>query len=259
MSEFFIINDETHRDLLFPNDKYTGLDLSARPEGRAYAGTAEPFPDSWLIPRSDWQGIIAEQKERKMRIIDEADRRGIKVKNQQRTNYCWANAPTHLNELIRMKMNLPPVSLSPASVAATLKGFRNVGGWGKEAVEFMTTNGVAPTSLWPDNAIDRQYATTSTKSAMLNYRVTEWWELEPRNHDQAISLLLRGYPIAVGLNWWGHEITFTYVEWVDGEACPGIDNSWGTDWGTNGRGILQGKRALADDAVAPRDVMATAA
>jgi len=251
-----IINDSTPAHELYPPGMTTGLDLSDRPEGFAYSGVAEPFPDELLIPRSDWQGIIQEQKEKRSRIIDLCDDFGIVVKDQQQTNYCWINAPTHCVEIIRGKQGHKYVPLSAASAGAQIKGYRNVGGWGKEGLEFIVANGVTPEAQWPRNAIDSRYATAANKQLALNYRVDEWWEIPPRSLDSLVSCVMRGYPVAVGYNWWSHEVTIVAFDWIDGAIAAIIDNSWGLTWGTKGRGIIQGNKILPDDAVAPRTAKA---
>jgi hypothetical protein len=260
MASHFIINDETKRDILFPNDKYTGLDLSARPRGaNVYGALADPFPAEMMIPKSDWQGIIQEQEQRKIRIIDMCDENGLKRKNQGQLGYCWVFSPVVCMEILRVKMNEPYISLSPASAGARIKNFRNVGGWGREAVEWLSTNGCDPSSVWPDTSLSRKYDTAENEATAKKYLVTEWWELAPNNIDQIISLILRGFPVSGGFDWWGHQITLNYCTWIDGEVGIGFDNSWGDDWGDHGRGVLQGNRRYPSDAVAPRDVTAIAA
>lgn len=254
-SEHFIINDDTPNDVLFPQEFGRGLELEARPQGFAHAATANPFPDSFLIPQSDWQGLIQERKSRKAGITYECDRVGLKVKDQQQTNYCWANGPTHATEIIRVMQGLAPVALSAASVAAQVTNFRNVGGWGDDALQWIIKNGIDPESVWPNAAISRQYATEANKTLALNYRVTEWWELEPKNLNQLISAVLHDIPVAVGFSWWSHEVCAVDADWIDGAIALVIDNSWGTSWGKNGRGTLQGRKMLPDDAVAPRVVV----
>lgn len=251
-----IIDESTQAHILYPPGAMTGLDLADRPQGFAYAGTADPFPDELLIPESDWQGIIQEQKDTRSRITDLCDDFGIVVKDQQQTNYCWINAPTHCVEIIRGKQGQNYVPLSAASAGAQIKGYRNVGGWGKEGLEFIASNGLMPESVWPKNAISRQYATDANKQLALNYRVDEWWELPPGSLKHLVSCVLRGYPVAVGYNWWSHEVTAVAFDWVDGAPALIIDNSWGLAWGTKGRGVIQGRRILPDDAVAPRTAKA---
>lgn len=235
-----------------PDGMSKGLSLSARPRGMAYGGLAEPFPDKLLIPRAEWRDRIEERKKTKRVLKDRLLKAGIQVKDQNGTNYCWINAPTFCVEAIRFLQNEKHVVLSPASAGARIKNYRNVGGWGKEGLEFIVEHGVCPVDRWPANGINRSYATAENVAEAKKYRVDEWWELEPRNLDQTISCLLRGYPIAVGYNWWRHEVTLVDADWVGNEAVGVIANSWSTNWGEKGYGILQGRKLLPDDAVAPR-------
>ena len=72
-----------------------------------------------------------------------------------------------------------------------------------------------------------------------------------------MSALLRNFAVAVGLNYWSHEVTDIDVDWIDGEPAIMFNNSWGTGYGTNGRGIRQGSKRLADDAVCLRTSLAS--
>lgn len=258
MAGELIINDSTSTAITHRPDFGRGLALPG-PAGRGYQGVADPFPGSLIIPRSEWQGRIAERTERKVQLSDLCIADGLPCKNQQSTNYCWVNAPTHCMEILGVLQHQPQVILSPASAGAQIKQFQNVGGWGKEALEWIAEKGVAPVSLWPANAIDRRYLTPESTEAALAFRAVEWWELEPANLDQLVSCLLRGIPVAGGYNWWSHEVTLLDPVWVDGTVAIRIRNSWGMDWpspGAGGFSVLQGSRMLPDDQVAPRVTMA---
>ena len=161
---------------------------------------------------------------------------------------CWINAPTHCVEINRLQQNQRTVSLSPASAGAQIKQYRNSGGWGLEGLQFVAKNGLVPSAKWPDNAIDKRYATSENKELALDYRVDEWMECRPRNVDEMISMLLRRYPGAGGYNWWSHEVTNCDPIWLDNTAAVRIRNSW-KGWGDFGFGILQGSKMLADDLV----------
>ena len=211
-----------------------------------------------IIPRSEWVARIQGQEQRKIRPSDIAKRRGLKPLNQANTNYCWCNAVVMAVMVIRAFSNLFYVLLSPASVAAVVKNFRNVGGWGGEALEYIVENGVAPQTLWPPNAINRRYYTDEVRAEARNYRVTEWWELSPRNFDQLATCLLMGIPVAIGLNWWSHEVLAMDLVYL-GKDAFGRDkfgvrilNSWGEGYGEGGYAILSESKATPDDAVAPR-------
>ena len=247
----FIINDETPDHLWqVPADQTTGLDLSSRPNpgGFGYGATASPFPDELLIPRSEWRDRIQEMEDTKSRISDWIRLKKLPVKNQGRTNFCWANAPVTCLEIIRIMSGQRMVELSPASVACQINGFRNQGGWGKDALDWLIDHGAYPADKWPANAIDSKYLTSTPD----RYTVEEWFELIPRNVDQLMSMLLRRVPVAIGLNWWGHEVTAIDPVWKDGQPAIRILNSWGDTWGANGQAILQGSKMLPDDAVCPR-------
>ena len=235
----------------------TGLKLGMRttPYGQMY-GT-EAFPQGLVIPRSEWQARIQEMEERKSRISDISLQAGLPCKDQNGTNYCWINAPTHCVEILRVMQNQPMVILSPASAGAQIKQGQNVGGWGEEGLRWIVDHGLAPVAQWPANQISNwQSLAQQTKTISLDYRVTEWWELQPRNLDQLISCLLLRIPVAVGYNWWSHEVTACDPVWLNGQAAIRIRNSWSMTWGEQGFSVLTGSRALPDDAVAPRVAVA---
>lgn len=257
-----IINDETFNDLkdvLFPAEHSRGLTLESRPNpgGLCYGSTAVvPFDPKWLVPRSEWRARIEERKKLRRTLRDKIQRAGLPSKNQGSTNFCWANAPVAAMEMMRVLQNQEKVSLSPASVACPINGFVNEGGWGQQALKRIVEAGVVPTSLWPDNAINRKYATQANYEIGYRYRCLRWCELEPGNMDQMVSVLLRDIPVPIGLSWWGHEVTAVDPDWIDGDIALSIRNSWG-QWGTQGNpgfegyGVLQGRKMLADDAVCP--------
>lgn len=218
---------------------------------------APKFDSKLLIPKSEWQDRIKEMEFQKSRISDWCDQAGLKVLNQGQTNFCWANAPVHCVEIIRVMMNQPAVKLSPASVACKVNGFRNEGNWAGNALGYMVQNGVVPADLWPENAIDKQFDKAENWKAAGDFKLTNWWELQPRNMDELVSCLLRRIPVAIGLNWWGHEVTAVDAVWVNGGVAIRIDNSWGETWGDKGRGILSGSKMYADDAFAPVAVLAS--
>lgn len=218
-------------------------------------GNAVPFDESLLIPRSEWRGMIEERKARRQGLRFLALDRGLTVLNQERTNYCWANGPTFAIMLHILKNHNKVVRLSPASVAAQIKNYQNVGGWGDEALAFIQDNGIAPQSLWPPNAIDPKYNTVTTQQQMRDYMIHRWLNLQPKNHDQMISLLLRDIPVPAGFLWWGHLICGCDVDWINGDAAPVFANSYGEVWGDRGYVTLEGSRKLSDGACAPLSIL----
>lgn len=225
-----------------------GRDVPARaPLG--LAAVADPFPADWLIPKSEWQAIIQDRQRFKATMKEFLLSQGVKVLNQQMTNYCWCNAPTFSVMVVRAKANQKNVRLSPASVGGPLTSYRNVGGWGKDALQRISDVGVVPQDLWPANDISRRYDTPATWAAAKKYRIPRW--IVCVTLEQVISCVLRGYPVPVGYNWWGHEVCAVDVNWRDGEPTLIIANSWDDTWGDQGYGELQGRRMIPDDAVCP--------
>lgn len=219
-------------------------DYSANPLGE---GVAKAF-DLPLIPRSEWKDRIEEMERTKTRLSDIVKQAGIEPKNQNGTNYCWCNAVITAIEALRARMNLPYVKLSPASVAAPVKGYSNSGGWGGEALEYIVKHGVASVDFWPANAISRQYFDSSRDNAKLHI-VTEWLDLKPRSFDQKMTLLLNRIPVPSGYNWMRHEMC-GFDPTIDANGNFGcIDrNSWGKnqEWYA-----LSERYGTPDDAVAP--------
>lgn len=211
------------------------------------------FPSELLIPREELDDWIAEMEGNKSRISDLLDQAGLGVLDQNGTNYCWGNGPVHCVEAGRVIQGEQFVRLSPASVCAPIKGYRNVGGWGTEALRYIVEHGIVPQSEWPANAIDRKYDNAETRELRKKFKVQEWFDLRPRSEMELLSCLCRRIPVAVGYNWWGHEVTaIDPVALGNGKYGIRIDNSWGKGWQSNGRGILSGTKHLPDDAVAPR-------
>lgn len=247
-----IFDDSTPEHATLPPAGTTrGLMLDRRTTPFGQMVGAPPFPQELLIPRGEWQARIQEMEERKSNISSISIAAGLPCKDQDGIPYCWIFGPTHCAEIVRVIQNQPMVELSAASAGALIKNFRAEGGWGEEGLAWLVEHGQVPTSTWPENKLDRRYATAENKQLALQYRVTEWMELRPRNTDELVSCLLRRIPVAGGYNWWSHEITNCDAVWLDGDVSIRIRNSWSMSWGDKGFSILRGSKMLADDAVAP--------
>lgn len=247
-----VIDDSTHPDVInTPDGMSTGYKGMFRSSQSADALTV-PFPKELLVLKADWQGMIEEQEQRKTRVSDVVNLAGLPCKDQAQTNFCWANAPTHLLEIALVRQNQLKTILSPASVACPINGFRNQGGWGEDALRQLIESGAVPVGHWPANAIDKKYYTEANKTLALNYLVPGWYNLRPKTLEEQISCLLRQFPVAVGLDYWGHEVSDYEAVWVNGQIGVRFRNSWGMSWpnqGAMGYSIRQGSKILASDAV----------
>lgn len=220
-----------------------------------FKASASPMPAK--IPRGEWAAKSAALEQSGQLWSQRRKRAGLKSLDQNGTNYCWCNAVVSALRLLRLFQNEPVIDLSPASVAAPIKGYRNQGGWGGEALDYIIKNGIAPQSDWPANAISKQYDNATSQASRQKYKVTEWWELQSGDFDMLYTLLLLGVPVAIGLDWWSHEVCAVDPLWVDGKPAVRIWNSWNDSWSESGMGTLTEQKATPDDAVAP--AVATAA
>jgi len=238
-----LIEDDTRLDDI--NQEFS-LGMRTDPEPQVFRGLKARIPFAGkLVPRSDWRAIITEMEDRKTRLSDIVSEHGIPHKDQASTNYCWANGVVHAVEILRCVAGQKYVSLSPASVAAPIRNYTNEGGWGVEALEYITKYGVVPSSLWGDNRIDKALDNSTTRAVRSLYMVPEWWNLAPRNLDQLITCLINRKPVPVGFNWWGHLVVAVDPVWLNGTVGIRIRNSW-KNWGNNGYGIIQGTRMYPD-------------
>lgn len=208
-----------------------------------------------LIPESEWKDRIKERIDNKTTTRHFVKALDIPHLDQNGTNYCWVNGVTHAIELCRGRELGRYVSLSPASAGARIKNFRNVGGWGDEALDWIREHGINETKDWPANAIDRRYLTEENiDKAKLNCSV-EFYYLSTGQQGwrETVSCILHGLWAAVGYNWWSHLVMGADLNM---NLDLDIRNSW-KNWGENGFGYLQGSRKYPDGSVVP--VISTAA
>lgn len=202
-----------------------------------------------LIPENEWEERLAQQKASKARLSDIRNRgmngQPIPSLDQDGIGYCWCHGPVSAMLLARAVAGLPFLDLSPFAVGCIIKNYRDEGGWGIEAMEFIAQRGVPTSEFWPHRAMQRSHDNPQTwENAKLHVN-TEWMDLEPRNKAQLVTCLLSNIPLCAGYNWWGHEICIMDLESVNPFQVR-IWNSWGDSWSENGAGILEGNKAIGD-------------
>lgn len=265
-----VINDDNYREFLGHMVAHpTGLiprDFEKHPVG-SYA-FAKPF-DLPLIPRSEWATRLAVQQATNGRLSDVRERgmfgQRIPSRDQDGYGYCWAHSSTSACLLLRAVGNLPYADLSAFAVACIIKDYRNEGGWGAESLEWIAANGIPTSATWPQQGVSRSYDNQAMRAEAAQNKVTEWMDLDPNSDqyiDQLVTCLLLGIPVVVDYNWWSHSICAMDLVSIDANASVGslqilIWNSWGDSWSQNGAGVLQGRKAVPDGAIAPRVINAS--
>jgi len=244
-------------------------DLNENPIG-CYGNVLPWDMDLPTIPRDQWPTLIRQREATKSRLSDiilQGNKgQPIPSLDQGSYGYCWSHSAVGCCEAIRAVSNEPYVPLSAFAVACKIKNFRNQGGWGAQACDFIATNGVPTELIWPRKATNRSLDNPATWEDAAKRKLTEGFMEAGAPYDrdltldQVVSLLLRHIPVVVEYNWWGHSVY----------ACDPVDldsslplshinrwglrirNSWTDRWGERGFGILRGRKAIPDGSVAPR-------
>lgn len=248
-----IIDEHSPMSLTHPVARGRGYDGMYR---RGFANARfSSMPDSMLIDKSEWRDRIEAKQKDQAQVSDLIRYKKIPPEDQSKTNYCWCTAPTGAFRVVRGIMGQPDKAFSNASVGGPVTGFKNVGGWGDDALERMETHGINEATDWPVNTIDKRLFTPENQKKALENRVADgWWKLEPNNIEQPASLVLQNILVPVGYDFWGHEVYLCDLLW-DGEFMFRFRNSWGDipDY-PYGFGVIKGKRMIPSDAVAFRQV-----
>lgn len=203
--------------------------------------------DIEVVDEDDWDDIIEQQEDEESSLYQLA-KEGCRVLDQNGTNLCWINGVIYSAMVARMLETGEQIRLSPASVGAPVKSFRNVGGWGEQGLEYMVRNGCNLQDDWPANAINRKYFTAENKKKAKENLVVEWYRTTSWK-EIVSAVLVHRIPVAVGFNWWRHLVCAVGVTKGDHDLI--IANSWGTNWGDEGFGVLKGSKKYPDgDSVA---------
>jgi len=221
----------------------------SKPRVSAYGSIqgATPFHERFtVLSREEIRERAIDLERTESRVSDLIN---FSSKDQNGTSYCWNNGVVGAVEACREMAGLPYVSLSPASVGGPITGYRNVGGWGEDALKYISENGIARSELWPDNAIEPKYMTAEVKADYENHQILEWFDLETDNVLQLWTMLVHRIPVPLGLNWWGHLIYGCDVVVQGNSLLTRIRNSWNDIWGAKnkhgvgGFGVLEESRS----------------
>lgn len=228
-----VISDENYKEFLRPGGY--GFIKGTVPKG------TPKFSDSYsLIPRSQWKALIAEGKGTFLSDLKKAA--GIKQKNQNGLNYCWAYASVATVETIRALQGQPHIDLSPESVGGPVKNWRNVGGWGYDALDQLTKYGACSSSYMNSpNSLSPSRWKSGWEADALNHKIiASWASIDDGSFDAVVTAALLRLPVSIGLDWWGHQVEVCDPVILDnGQVGVLIMNSWANvNWGDGGYGTL---------------------
>lgn len=205
---------------------YLPRDYAAFPRGCFSFATQFDLP---LIPRAEWADRIADMERTKSRLSDIAAQSGVPVLNQAQIGYCHAFSPCWAVMAQRAAQRLPFELLSASSIGGPVTGFRNAGAYIFDDMKQITEYGVTAEKLYPMLTTQNHWNAEAQADAK-RHRVTEWIEGQNRAFDQVMTCLLSRIPVCVGLNWWGHAVTYADPVYQAGQFGIRGPNSWGTGW-----------------------------
>ena len=225
---------------------YQSRDFSAEPMWKCGTpSTITTMSEKEIIER------IAEQEAKKTRMIDHADRVGLKAKNQTSSSFCHVHAPVHGMEYRYILAHGKLLVLSAFYPGAHVTGGRNVGGSGITDIKFLASHGTCLESLHPPLPDRNAFSVDNNPEHVANaarHKIATYEDLDPSDMLAIYTRIVLGIPVTVGIPAWGHEVLLTFLVVQSGKIYPGFDNSWGPEWGTEGRGVLSGAKMRFDEA-----------
>lgn len=200
---------------------------------------------------------------------------------------CWVYGTIGAIQAARARSNMPYKKLSGHSVACKVKNFRDEGGWGALALEYIAANGCPDCDHWPEKSMSRQHDKPETwANAKLYLPDESFADLASPAYDrnlsymQQLSCLADLNPTSDDYDHWGHCTTgcdvvvgvdqrnvtradsgklldlptFDLVWGMNDPVTQGLAkrgrNSWTDSYGDRGFFVLTGSKAVGNNSVA---------
>lgn len=223
-----------------------------------------PASEMDVIPQSEWDARYDEQEATQSSLEHVYLRGGSPAfvnLDQNGDGDCWAYSTGHAKMLADLRDYGQCARLNPHFIATYLKRYN--GGWcgasGKVIEEVGCLEEGNGPDQWPLHSHDTRLLTPARLSAAaLNKTSEQYRDLTRQVWDQTMTTLqlatcgFGNIPAPSDFNFWSHSVC--QVRWVRierGSWGPLILNSW-KGWGRFGLGVLRGRQAIADGAIAVR-------
>jgi hypothetical protein len=208
-------------------------------ERLAATGAVQDFPDSELIPESQWDNLIQQQDqagwwlERRLVEIKDQDGEGSCVAQAAETAkqimeaLAWGDDQVRIGSAISVYRECASGPNTGSNVGDVMRQEINVGSIPSDKCQRAKADVAAGfyTATHPDVGYSKRPPTGWEKTAA-NFRVDEWWRLPSLKH--VISANLKGFPV-VGAR---KKHCLAFVRWFlrGGKRLFGYAQSWGK-WG----------------------------
>lgn len=252
MDTDFIIDGENERE--FEDDIAsgrfaTGLKPRLTQPGKLFC--AKPF-DLELIPENEVKSRILDRQQEQGSRRQFGEDAGIKVKFQDRLNFCWMFSGVSGLEYARAMAGLPHEILSPSSGACPVTGFRNVGNSMEAGLQRLVGKGVATVDYVPEVTLSNRDFRPGWEKNALKHRAEIFVDVMSKQDGEMdrrlTTLLLNDYVVPFGLYSMKHAMLYIDVVMID-ENTIGyvVQNSWGTNWADRGFAIFPRGKGTADE------------
>ncbi len=236
-----LVDERRRRGLSLPARQFAYGTTRYRDRGNV-AGSPpvfSPMDRADLIPRDQWDDIIAQKDEEKSWLEDLVRYHEIPCSDQKSTNYCHAFSTVDAMVAARAKAGHPYARLSAMSIGGPITGWRNKGAWPEDDLMRAVEYGACPYSYQDSEFSFRPKSwTPGWEKAAEDYQVDEWLDglIPGKSFDALVTFALRSIPACVGYKWWSHAISAAYrVKKLDNGKYAVLNrNNWGMDYGDVG-------------------------
>lgn len=251
IGNMIVVDDRNAHMFLNPvvdgHQRYCSLmprDYGRYPEGGRGLAAIRPFA---TYSKQELIRLIQEREENRSGLRHILDRKQVHVKDQDGIPFCWIYSGVHTVEIAYAVQGDGFVPLSATAAGSIITRGQSRGGYGAEAIDFLSKYGTCREIDWPEHRLSLSNQTPLTDEIARQSIITDWGELPSGNLDQLAAAMIHNYPVTIGLPWWRHQVTIIDLVVLSGDVIGFVfNNSWGRRWGDDGRGVLVPSKARGD-------------